>query len=84
MRNKHKAILKAVFKTPTSGSINWSDIESLFIALGADVTEGRGSRVRIELNGVFAVFHRPHPEKEACKGAVQSVRKLIQEAGVKL
>jgi hypothetical protein len=33
-------------------------------AMGAEITEGEGSRVRIALNGVRAVFHRPHPQKE--------------------
>ena len=42
----------------------------------------RGSRVRIALNGVRAVFHRPHPKKEADKGAVVSMRRLLKEAGV--
>lgn len=32
---------------------------------GARIIEGRGSRVRFELNGVIATFHRPHPQKEA-------------------
>lgn len=41
-----------------------SDIEKLFKGFGADISEGNGSRARIELNGVKAVFHRPHPHKE--------------------
>ena len=40
-------------------------MEALFLALDARTVEGRGSRVRFELNGVVATFHRPHPEKEA-------------------
>ena len=48
-----------------ASNIPWSDVEALFVALGAEVTEGHGSRVRVALNGVRAVFHRPHPEKEA-------------------
>lgn len=62
-------------------SIIWKDIESLFIGLGAEVSEGRGSRVRVALNGVRAVFHRPHLKKETDKGAVVSVRRLLKEAG---
>ena len=34
------------------------------------------------LNGIRAVFHRPHPEKVTDKGAVKSVRRLLQEAEV--
>ena len=54
----------------------------MLIALGAEVSEGAGSRVRIALNEIRAVFHRPHPEKETDKGAVKSVRRFLIEAGV--
>jgi hypothetical protein len=74
--------LEAIFESPTRSNIPWRDIEGLFIALGAEVTEGRGSRVRVELNGVRAVFHRPHPEKETDKGAIKSVQRFLIEAGV--
>lgn len=46
------------------------------------MSEGRGSRVRIALNGIRAVFHRPHPQKETDKGAVMSMRRFLVEAGV--
>ena len=52
-------------------------------ALGAEISEGNGSRVRVALNGVRAVFHRPHPHKETDKGAIVSMRKFLTEAGVK-
>ena len=51
-------------------------------AVGAEITEGEGSRVRIALNGVRAVLHRPHPQKETEKGAVRSIRRFLTEAGV--
>ena len=56
----------------------------LLLALGAELSEGSGSRVRVALNGVRAVFHRPHPQKETDKGAVKSVRRFLQEAGIEL
>ncbi|MGE3424840.1 MAG: type II toxin-antitoxin system HicA family toxin [Dehalococcoidia bacterium] len=40
------------------------------------------SRVRIALNGVRAVFHRPHPQNETDKGALKSVRRFLSEAGI--
>ena len=58
------------------------EIESLFKALGGDISEGRGSRVRVALKGVRAVFHRPHPKKETDKGAVKSVRRFLKESEV--
>ena len=41
-----------------------------------------GSRVRVALNGVRAVFHRPHPRKETDRGAVVSIRRFLTEAGI--
>ncbi len=83
MDNKHHKTLEAVFEKPERANIAWKDIEVLFIALGADITEGNGSRVRVALKDVRAVFHRPHPRKETNKGAVKSVRKFLEAAGVK-
>ncbi|MEH3116968.1 MAG: type II toxin-antitoxin system HicA family toxin [Methylorubrum populi] len=78
---KHRATLEAIFADPVRSGIAWTDIERLLRACGAEIEEGRGSRVRVALNGVRAVFHRPHPQKETDKGAVKSVRRFLTEAG---
>ncbi len=83
MRKRHADTLSDIFQTPILSSVKWDDIESLFIALDAKVVEGKGSRVRIFLNDRIAVFHRPHPQKETDKGALVSVRRFLEEAGVK-
>lgn len=82
MKSKHHKILQAIYADPVQANILWSDIESLLKALGAEISEGSGSRVRIVLNSVRAVFHRPHPRKETDKGAVKSMRRFLIEAGV--
>jgi hypothetical protein len=51
-------------------------------ACGAEISEGKGSRIRVVLNKVRAVFHRPHPAKETDKGALRSIRRFLTEAGV--
>lgn len=83
MDAKHRKTLEAIFEKPERANIYWKDIESLLEALGADISEGNGSRVRVALHGVRAVFHRPHPQKETNKGAVKSVRRFLETAGVK-
>lgn len=52
------------------------------MACGAEISEGRGSRVRIAFKGVRAVFHRPHPRKEADKGTLISRRRFLTESGI--
>ncbi len=80
---RHRKTLRAVFEDPIRSNVAWDDVEKLLKALGAEMSEGRGSRVRFYLNGVRAVFHRPHPQKETDKGALRSVRRFLTEAGVK-
>ena len=80
---RHRKTLKTIFETPTRSNIPWKDIEALLIALGGQKEDGQGSWVRFILNGVFATFHRPHPKKENDKGAVVSVRRFLENAGVK-
>jgi hypothetical protein len=83
VKAKHLATLRAIFDTPARANIPWSDIEALLVSLSAEVSEGSGSRVRIALNGVRAVFHRPHLRKETDRGAVVSMRRFLQQAEVK-
>ena len=83
MNSKQKKTLELVFKNPVQANIMWAEIEGLFIALGAELSEGSGSRLRVKLNGVRAVFHRPHPEKTTDKGAVNSARRFLENAGVR-
>ncbi|MBB4233626.1 type II toxin-antitoxin system HicA family toxin [Rhizobium esperanzae] len=80
---KHRTTLEAIFTDPVRASIAWRDIEALFIACGGEISEGNGSRVRVALNGIRAVFHRPHPQKETDKGAVRSVRRFLLEAEIR-
>ena len=79
MKRKHKKTLELIYQRPTSGNIHWSDIESLFTALGADISERAGSRIAVVLFDEVRVFHRPHPSPNTDKGAVASIRKWLEE-----
>ena len=83
MKKRHRATLELIYARPVVGSIRWADIEALFVALGADVTEREGSRVGVVLFGEVRVFHRPHPSPDTDKGAVTSIRKWLESHGVK-
>ena len=79
---KHRRTLEAIFRNPPSATVPWKDCEALLLTLGAEMSEGAGSRVRFFLHGIKAVFHRPHPRKETDKGALVSLRKFLENAGI--
>ena len=82
MNAKNRKTLEAIFELPTLSNVRWSDFEALLMSLGAVISEGRGSRVRVLLNDCEAVFHRPHPRPEMNKGAVGSAREFLRRAGI--
>ena len=83
MQRKHQRTLEHIFSRPVSGGIKWRDIEALLVALGGEVSEREGSRVGVKVCGDRRVFHRPHPSPDTDKAAVESVRKWLENNGVK-
>lgn len=79
MRRRDRKTLDLINARPASGNIHWSDIESLFKSLGAEISEAEGSRVRVFLFNEIRIFHRPHPRPTTDKGAVESIRKWLEE-----
>lgn len=75
MKAKHRKTLELIFSRPTPAGVKWNDAVALFVELGAEITEREGSRV--------AVMHRPHPSPDMDKGAVASIRRWLEENGVK-
>lgn len=82
MNGKHWETLDAIFENPVRSNLRWAEIEVLFVALGGTISEGRGSRIRVAIGRVKAIFHRPHPHDQTGKSAVKSVRKFLKEAGI--
>ena len=82
MNPRQQRTLQALLERPARADIRWADIESLLKALGAEVTEGRGSRVWVALAGQRAVFHRPHPQRVAGKGLATAVRDFLTNAEI--
>lgn len=82
MKPKHQKTLELIFNRPVSGSIKWVDIEKLFTALGAEISEREGSRVAVFLFNEVRIFHRPHQTPDTDKGAVASIRKWLEMHGV--
>jgi hypothetical protein len=84
MNSKQRKTLERIFARPTPAEIDWDDIESLFHALGTEIRQASGSRIRVELNGVHTVMYIPHPRPIARRGRIEAVRDFLVRAGVKL
>lgn len=82
MNAAQRKTLQAIFEKPMRADIRWSRIEGLVRALGGELTEGRGSRVRYRMGDRVATFHGPHPSRITGKAAVQNVRRFLENAGV--
>lgn len=82
MNSRHKKTLAVIFKNPVTGTLEWAAIEALLVAVGCEVVEGNGSRVRFNRDGIVASFHRPHPVKEAKRYQVRDARDYLTLLGV--
>jgi len=82
MTNRHRKTLLEIFSRPVPETLEWARIETLFAALGAQIIEGRGSRVSFVIHDSKADFHRPHPGKEAKRYQVRAAREFLEKIGV--
>ena len=83
MKSGARKTLEAFFANPINKTIPWQDMEVLFMALGATVIEGSGSRVKFEIDNHSASFHRPHNPAIARIYQVKQARKFLTDIGVK-
>ncbi|WP_298069834.1 type II toxin-antitoxin system HicA family toxin [uncultured Mailhella sp.] len=82
MNSRHEKTLQAIYALPTSRTLEWKDMEALFIAPGATVIEGDGSRVKFMLQGRIISFHRPHRPKTVRAYQVELAREFLQGLGI--
>ena len=83
MNTRHRKTLRTIFAKPTSATIVFADIEALLVALGGEVHEREGSRVKIIITNEQWRCHRPHPGKEAKRYQVEEIRELLERIGVR-
>lgn len=84
MNSAQRRVLALILSGSTPSSLEWRKVEALLQALGARSIEGRGSRMRFELNGIIAAFHKPHPGKEIKAYQIKIVRDFLYESGIAL
>ncbi|HPO57430.1 MAG TPA: hypothetical protein PLV53_01160 [Anaerolineaceae bacterium] len=82
LNKKHLRTLEKLFSKPDSSSIPFEDFEALCVALGAVIRKTGGSMVGIRLNGIYAVFHAPHPGRYIYVTDLKRIRRFLINAGV--
>ncbi len=82
MSHKHNDLLLAIFQEPTSANIHWREVESLLHHLGAEVEVLQGARIRVLLNGVEGILHRPHHSSVCNKQEIRHLREYLAQARV--
>lgn len=80
LSRKHQKTLTTLFNKKAK-TIPWQNVESLFNALGGEISRRGGSAIHVTLNGEHVSFHRPH--KNNAEGRfLHSMRKFLERAGV--
>ena len=82
MSHKHENLLRAIFRDPVGGNIQWREVESLLHHLGASTEPLSGARIRVQLNGVEGTLHRPHHGDALGRQDVLHVREYLGHARV--
>ena len=80
MSHRHGALIRTIFHDPVSGNIHWREVESLLQHLGAEIEQLSGARLRVRLNGVEGILHRPHHGNTLDKSAVRHLREYLAHA----
>ena len=82
MSRHHVNLLRSVFHDPPSGNVHWRDIESLLKHVGASLEPISGARIRIKLNRMEGVLHRPHHSNTLDASSLVHLRQFLARAGV--
>lgn len=84
LNSKQRKTLGAIFASPIPTDMTWKDLESLLKALGADISESSGSRVRLRIDEIKYVggLHKPHNPPYLPRYAIKSLRQFLIQVGV--
>ena len=82
MSRHHANLIRTIFHDPPIGNVHWRDIESLLKHVGASLEPLSGARIRVTLNRMEDVLHRPHHSNVLEASALLHLRGFLARAGV--
>lgn len=82
MSRHHANLIRSIFHDPPSGNVHWREVESLLKHVGASLEPISGARIRVKLNGMENVVHRPHHSNVLDGNSLVHLRGFLARAGV--
>lgn len=82
MSRHHANLIRTIFHDPPSGNVHWREIESLLKHVGATLESISGARIRMTLNRMEDVMHRPHHSNTLDSKSLLHLRAFLGRAGV--
>jgi hypothetical protein len=82
MSRHHAHMIRTIFTDPPSHNIHWREIESLLKHVGASLESLSGARVRVTLNRMEDIVHRPHHASTMNAQSILHLRAFLARAGV--
>ena len=82
MSRHHANLIRTIFHDPPSGNVHWRDVESLLKHVGATLEPISGARIRVKLNRMEGVLHRPHHSNVLDANSLAHLREVLAQGGV--
>ena len=82
MSRHHANLIRTIYHDPPSGNVHWREIESLLRHVGAVLEPISGARIRMTLNRMEGVLHRPHHSNTLDAKSILHLRGFLARAGV--
>lgn len=82
MSRHHAQLIRTIFHDPPSGNVHWREVESLLHHVGAALEPLSGARLRVTLNRMEDVLHRPHHGNTMDARSLVHLRAFLARAGV--
>jgi len=82
MGKRHSQTFEAITAKPDRHDVAWDDFLALLFYLRAVIKNQSGSAGGVRLNGIYAVFHKPHPGHEIYPSDLKRIRRFFEEAGI--
>jgi HicA toxin of bacterial toxin-antitoxin, len=82
MSRHYAMLIRSIFRDPPSANLHWREVESLLKHVGASLEPVSGARIRVTLNRMEEVLHRPHHSNVLEAKALLHLRRFLARAGV--